>query len=229
MRAGWQDDYETREALRRGRELSKLEGEQARLRADLERQRDAEKVAWAEGGEAGGPSCAEWAARLREAAGYGGAPASEAVGERDLGLADGAETARGPHIVFCMQRDIPSFGGEDGWLQRGGVGEDGWMSGWQERADAAREGLIVDDRVRAAVGRMVRAGLELQAAGREATADFERRVREETRSHAKVRRFAAKWREAELYGGPRRAAALRTAARARYEAEATLAVLEARG
>ena len=87
----------------------------------------------------------------------------------------------------------------------------------------------MDDRVRAAVGRMVRAGLELQAAGREATADFERRVREETRSHAKVRRFAAKWREAELYGGPRRAAALRTAARARYEAEATLAVLEARG
>ena len=31
-------------------------------------------------------------------------------------------------------------------------------------------------RVRAAVGRMVRAGLELQAAGREATADFERRA-----------------------------------------------------
>ena len=84
-------------------------------------------------------------------------------------------------------------------------------------------------RVRAAVGRMVRAGLELQAAGRDATADFERRVREETRRHAKVRRFAAKWREVAQYGGPRRAAALREAARARYGAEATLAAREARG
>ena len=34
MRAGWQDDGETREALRRGRELSRLEEEQRRLRAD---------------------------------------------------------------------------------------------------------------------------------------------------------------------------------------------------
>ena len=48
-------------------------------------------------------------------------------------------------------------------------------------------------RVRAAVGRMVRAGLELQAAGRYATADFERRVREETRQHFRVRQLAARW------------------------------------
>ena len=83
-------------------------------------------------------------------------------------------------------------------------------------------------RVRAAVGRMVRAGLELQAAGREATADFERRVREEARRQAKARAFAVRWREAARRGGPRRVAEMREVARAQGEAEADLAALEAR-
>jgi len=83
-------------------------------------------------------------------------------------------------------------------------------------------------RVRAAVGRMVRAGLELQAAGREATADFERRVREEARRQSKARAFAVRWREAARRGGPRRVAEMREVARAQDEAEADLAALEAR-
>jgi hypothetical protein len=37
------------------------------------------------------------------------------------------------------------FGGEEGWLQRGDVGEDGWRVGWRVRADEACEGLEVDE------------------------------------------------------------------------------------
>ena len=47
--------------------------------------------------------------------------------------------------------------------------------------------------VRAAVRRAVCAGLELQAAGQAATADFERRVRQATRQVAVARRFAGRW------------------------------------
>ena len=92
-----------------------------------------------------GPSAEEWERRLRAAAGYSGPSSSEVVGERELGLADGAELARGPHIMFDMQRAIAGFGGEQGWLRRGDVGEEGWRADWQERADAARQGLVVDD------------------------------------------------------------------------------------
>ena len=145
MLAGWQSDVETREAARRARELGKLAGGQEQLRMDLTQQRDVEKAAWLAGRAAEGPCDGEWEARLRAAAVYAGPPASVAVGERDLGLADGAEMARGPHVVFDMQRDIASFGGEEGWLQRKDVGEDGWQEGWQQRADAAREGLKVDE------------------------------------------------------------------------------------
>lgn len=145
LRAGWGSEHEAREAARRERELSKLAEVQLRLRAQLEQQRDAERTAWTEGGEAEGPSGAEWAARLRKAAGYEGAPASEVVGERDLGLADGVETSRGPRVIFDMQRDIASFGGEEGWMQRDNVDEDGWQEGWLQRAAATREGLMVDE------------------------------------------------------------------------------------
>ena len=60
-----------------------------------------------------------------------------------------------------------------------------------------------------AVSTAVRLGLELQEAGRAATAKFENRVREETARLQKVRWHATQWREAVLRGGPRRAALLR--------------------
>ena len=89
----------------------------------------------------------------------------------------------------------------------------------------------VDDSagVRAAVGRAVRAGLELQAAGRAATAGFEREVQKEVRRYAMARKFAMNWREVTRHGGPRRAAALREAAAAWREAERALARLEEEG
>ena len=68
--------------------------------------------------------------------------------------------------------------------------------------------------VRAAVGRAVRAGLELQAAGRAATAGFEREVQKEARRYAVARKFAMHWREVTRHGGPRRAAVLRETAAA---------------
>ena len=123
----------------------KLADEQQRLRVQLEQQRDAERTAWEEGGAADGPSGEEWTVRLRKAAGYEGAPASEVVGERDLGLADGVETSGGPRVIFDMQRDIASFGGENSWMQRDDVDEDGWQEGWLRRAEAACEGLMVDE------------------------------------------------------------------------------------
>ena len=83
--------------------------------------------------------------------------------------------------------------------------------------------------VRTAVGRTVRAGLELQAAGRAATASFEWLVRKEVRRHAVARRFATRWREVTRHGGPRRVAALREATIVRDEAEAALARLEEEG
>ena len=145
LAAGWRCDEETREAARRARELDKLVEKQERLQEDLVRQRDAEKAAWLSGEAVDGPSAEEWERRLRAAAGYSGPSSSEVVGERELGLADGAELARGPHIMFDMQRAIAGFGGEQGWLRRGDVGEEGWRADWQERADAARQGLVVDD------------------------------------------------------------------------------------
>ena len=81
--------------------------------------------------------------------------------------------------------------------------------------------------VRRAVSRAVRAGLELQEAGRAATSNFERRVRDETRRHTLARQFATCWRGAVRRGGPRRAAALQEAAHARRKAEEALATLEA--
>ena len=145
LRAGYGSEHETREAARRVRELAKLAGEQQRLRAQLEQQRDAERTAWETGGADDGPSGEVWTARIRKAAGYEGAPASEVVGERDLGLADGVETSSGPRVIFDMQRDIASFGGEKGWMQRDDVDEDGWQEGWRRRAEAACEGLMVDE------------------------------------------------------------------------------------
>jgi len=82
--------------------------------------------------------------------------------------------------------------------------------------------------VRAAVGRAVRAGLELQAAARAATAGFEWRVREEVRRYKLVGQYAKAWRERVREGGPARVAALRAVACARAEAEAELGRVEAR-
>ena len=84
-------------------------------------------------------------------------------------------------------------------------------------------------RVRAVVGRAVSMGLELQAAGRAATASFEWRVRKEVRRHAVARRYAVRWREAARHGGPRRVAALRDAEFVKSEAEEALVLLEEEG
>ena len=131
MRSGWCCDEEAREAARRTRELGRLSEEQRRLQEDLARQREQEREAWSTGGAASGPSEQEWEGRLRAATGYSGPAASEVVGEREMGLADGSELARGPHIMFDMQRTIASFGGEQGWLQRGDVSEGGWRDDWR--------------------------------------------------------------------------------------------------
>ena len=81
----------------------------------------------------------------------------------------------------------------------------------------------------AAVGRAVRAGLELQAAGRAATLSFEWQVRKEVRRHAVAGRYARRWREATRHGGPRRVAALRDAVFVKGEAEDAVVRLEEEG
>ena len=86
-----------------------------------------------------------------------------------------------------------------------------------------------DADVRKMVGRAVRAGLQLQEAGRTAAAAFEERVREETRRHKLALPRWRLWREAARRGGPARVAALRAAARARREAEEELARRELDG
>ena len=68
--------------------------------------------------------------------------------------------------------------------------------------------------VRKAVREAVQAGLQVQRVGAEMTASYERQLADEVRDARKVRKWAKRWREAVLRGGPARAAALREVARA---------------
>ena len=138
--AGWSSEAETREAGRRKAEVARTAGARAELEREARRWRDAALA----GEAADTPAVEEWVARLRTATGYSGGPASVAVGERDVGLTDGVEEARGPRVMFAMQRALTSFGGDEGWMLREDVGEDGWAVDWRGRADAAVEGLMVE-------------------------------------------------------------------------------------
>ena len=51
----------------------------------------------------------------------------------------------GPRIMWDTQRRMEDFGGEDRWMRRRDVGESGWLQGWEERAEAAIQGLHIDD------------------------------------------------------------------------------------
>ena len=39
------------------------------------------------------------------------------MGERATGLADGSTEARGPRMLFNMQRRIDDLGGDEGWMR----------------------------------------------------------------------------------------------------------------
>ena len=136
---GWRDEGESKEDARRGADLLRRRKAQQELVAETTRAK-----ATAADEAAAGLGAEAWAAKLREATGYEGAPASQVVGERVTGLADGAEIARGPRIFFQMQRHIDDLGGDEGWMQRDEVGEDGWRRDWLQRAERACEGLDVD-------------------------------------------------------------------------------------
>ena len=64
----------------------------------------------------------------------------------------------------------------------------------------------------------VRAGLELQQLGRNATSQLEERIRDEVAQARRARPWVARWKRAVARGGPRRASALRDAAVARLSA-----------
>ena len=127
-----------------------------------------------------------------------------------------------------LQRRLEAV--ERGQLRHGEVDEVAMrrlVGGAVLRSGAAK--VDGDAGVRAAVGRAVRAGLELQAAAREATSTFEWRVREAVRRHQVAGVYARRWREAARSGGPARVAALREASMARRVAEEAMEGLEVRG
>ena len=156
LKEGWRDAGQEFAEARRTRSLADRRKLWLALLEDMVRQRDeatavrraAIEAAGSAGPHAGVPvsdeMTARWEERLREASGYEGATASEVVGERLTGVADGSERAVGPRFFFRMPRHIDAFGGEGRWLPRDDVSPDGWLVGWENAENEALEGIGLD-------------------------------------------------------------------------------------
>ena len=155
--AGYVSKEEARQGTQRTRELRRGTAAQERLLADLVARRDAVSAARGSPEEAGapdadaatmgleaGPSTSQWESRLRATLGLQGA-GRRTDAPRLTGVVDSGARAVGPRIMWDTQRRMEDFGGEDRWMRRRDVGESGWLQGWEERAEAAIQGLHIDD------------------------------------------------------------------------------------
>ena len=145
-RAAWVSAAEVKAGRCRAAALKKGEGCREKLLAELIAERDAERKGGGVGRtDGGGVGRAEWANRIRAAAGFVGAPAAEAVGEWNTGAATPIDWATGPRVFLDLARSVEPFGGEASWMQRMGVdSETGWLIGWQAAAESALQGIEVD-------------------------------------------------------------------------------------